>query len=725
MIRNRLSSTVSLAALAALLVAAPSASAQQRRPQQDKAGETIALDEVTVTARKFEELAKDVPMSVTAVTGADLANTVADAPNSLTRQVPNLHYSNIGDPTQSNFSIRGMGALLRPLNSIDSTVGVTYDGVPTSLMGAGIQPLDIRDVEVLRGPQGTLYGRGTLAGAINYISNEPDGTYEVLGRAEIGSHGYRLGEMTVGGTLVPDRVFGRASLRFSNFGGDIRNGIIGGRDGDQKLSAGKGAVRFTNGAGTTITIGGFYNNEKTNIPQFVLRGMAGFPVSGTDIRQKADREIAGGHVTIVHDFDFARFTSVSGYQHVDAVNLADSTDSFLYSRFLGGTPAFWANPLQDKGRLHQRENVFSQELRLNSHEGSAIKWVAGLSYFRSDYAIERNMKSSFSPLANGDFNTDIATNTFGAFGEASVPIVDKLTLTTGLRLAHDDQTMKGRYVANGSMPGVPFFNQSDSYDDTYLTGRASLSYAWTEKLMTYASISRGHSSGGFEIFNTNAPLGRAEKPFEAATSWSYEAGVKYSSLDGRFDASGAVFFNDVKNGPTFNYNPATATFAFMPYDYQTKGFELEGRAALTDWLKLRAGVGYTHARIVNVPLTDAAGVRSGNVVPNIPDWTGNLSLDARYPVTLGRFSARLIGRAEYQYVGSRASDPVNNTRLKSYSIINLTAGVEKDNVSVYGFARNLLDKRYEAFASYLTPQAIGVVVGQGRTIGMGMTVKLN
>jgi iron complex outermembrane receptor protein len=699
--------------------------------QQASGKEPVALDDITisVTARKIKEPLKDIPANVSVLSAPTLSNTVADMPNSLARQTPNVTYSNIGDPTQSSYSIRGMGPLIRPLNSMDSTVGFNYDGAPTTLLGAGVQPLDVERVEVLRGPQGTLYGRGTLAGAINYISKEADGKSEAFFRGEIGSQGYRLGELTAGAALVPDTLFGRVAIRFSNFDGDIHNGIIGGNDGGQALSAFKGTLRYVApDQATTVKVTGFYNNERTNIPQFILRDMIGFPVSGADIRQKANREIGFANVTITHDLDFARVTSVTAVQHVDAVNLTDITDSYLFAVhpfFPGLPPSFWANPNMDKARLDQSEAVVSQELRLSSLDDSEIKWVGGLSYFSSDYGYKQNAISSISPVANGYFKNALTSNTYGAFGEASVPVIDKLTFTLGLRVAHDDQWFDGSYRSNGIFTIAPFFNQRHKYDETYVTGRAALNYAWTDAFTTYASVARGHSSGGYSHFTNNAPFGQPEDAFEPATNWSYEAGVKYFDPEGKFDITAAGFFNDVKNGPTFNYDPKTATFAYMPYDYHSTGFELQGRLALTESVSVRGGVGYIHAELVGVPSDDAAKVRSGNSVPNVPDWNANFGLDVKHPIVVDSFAGRLIGSVEYQYVGKRAGDPVNNFDLKSYGLVNLTAGVENDRVRIYGFARNLFDVRYEAFGSYLSAQAVGLVVGQGRTAGVGLTIKFD
>lgn len=728
--RMQLLRTTAYSAVVSLM--AVSATAQEARraeplpenlaiDKETSADGAIVLDEIVITARKHAEYLDQAPLSVTVLNGDELANTVADAPGSITRSAPNFYYADIGDPTQASYTMRGLGALIRPLNSTDTTVTFNYDGAPTTLLGAGMQPLDVSAIEVVRGPQSSLYGRSSLGGVVNVISNEADGATERMSRLEFGSDGHRLLDLVVGGTLIPDRLYGRGALRFSNFDGDIPNGIIGGDDGDRKISAARGTLKWE-GEDTTVTLNGFFEDGNVNMPQFILRGQSDYPQSGTDIHQEASRNILGGTLTVEHEFDFGRFTSVTGGQRINAMNIADSTDSYLYAAFLGLPPEFFADSSIDNAHLGQRERVFSQEFRLSSHEGSNIQWLGGVSYFRSNYNQLREITGSFSPYANGTFDADLESQTYGVFGEITVPLAERMKLTTGLRYARDEQDYKGRYLSNGFPGTVPFFAQDSKMSDTYLTGRASLSYEWSDDFMTYASVGRGHSSGGFDVFMVNAATGQAETEFDAAKSWSYEAGAKLALLDGRAALSGSVFLNDVKDGPTYNYNVTSGTFTILPYDYRTKGFELEGRVAVNDWLGLRGGVGYTYAELRNVSVNDPVGVKSGNKVPNAPEWTANAALDFNYPLQ-DSIVGEVFGTAEYQFVGRRAADPVNNTYLKNYSLVNLTVGFRNDQLEVYAFGRNVFDQRYEAFGSYLTPSAVGLVVGQGRTIGLGMTAR--
>lgn len=687
-------------------------------------GDIVYLDKIVLSAaRKVEEPIKDVPIKVDVIGAQSLVN-VPD-PEALTRTVTNFSLPHIGDISQSSYVMRGVGALVRPLNSLDSTVGFSYDGAPSTLLSAGLPPLDIQRIEVLRGPQGTLYGRGTLAGAVNYLSNTADGIKETRLRSEFGSDGHRLAEIITAGTLIEDRLFGRAALRFSNFDGDIPNGIIGGNDGDRGLSAFKGTLRYVAPDSPTEVIANLsYFDESQNAPQFVLRNAELYPRSGTDIEQKADRKVLSGSVTVTHELDFATFTSLTAANNAKARNYVDITDSYFFAvhPFFGSgtTPATWNNPDDDKADLRQDERMFSQEFRLNSLESAPVLWLVGLNVLYNDYQY-RNTSNSSLPLGtvNGAFDNRIETTTYAAFGEVSVPVSDKLKLGAGLRLARDEQTFTGNYTSNGRGFGAVDFSQRREYSDTYAMGRVNAIYDWSDAFSTYASIARGHSSGGFSQFTNNSPNGVAEEPFDATISNSYEIGAKYFSSDGTFYVTAAAFLNDVKNGATFSYDAATAAFAYVPYDYETKGFELEAGGALSEWLDIKAGIGRVDARLVDVPSNAATGVKSGNRVPNVANWTANLALDARYALAQGD----VTGRLEYQYAGDRAGDPADNFDLPSYGIVNLSIGYETDRYSVYAFARNLADERYESFGSYLSDSAIGSVVGQGRTIGLGVNAR--
>lgn len=323
--------------------------------------------------------------------------------------------------------------------------------------------------------------------------------------------------------------------------------------------------------------GGFDRDHRNN-PPYLLAEHPDFPVSGADVKQFGERDMGNVAVDVTKRFDAFSVRSISSFQHLKIRQLSDDTEYFLFSRFLPGTPVDLNDTKDDKSYQRETERVYSQELRLNSLEGAPVSWVAGASYFRSDYASFRDQISNFYATLNGVNDTKILSQTWAAFGDVSIPITDRITASGGLRLAYDDQTLDSRYIGNGRAPIIdprafPDFEQHRKFSDTYLTGRAALSYRWNDEVSTYASIAHGYTSGGFERFTTNATYREAAEAFRPSKGWTYEIGLKSSVLDDRVTFNAAAFFNDVKDGQLTYFDPATFYFGFENQDYRSYGFE--------------------------------------------------------------------------------------------------------------------------------------------------------
>lgn len=362
------------------------------------------------------------------------------------------------------------------------------------------------------------------------------------------------------------------------------------------------------------------------------------------------------------------------------------------------------------------DNIFSQEFRLNSTEGDWLKWVAGVTYFRSAFDSQRDQLSSYSPYSSGLFDARITSDTVAAFGEVTVPVTDALKISGGLRVAHDRQSLDVTYTGNGFPGSVAGHAQDDDISDTYLTGRLAATYDWTEQFMTYASVSRGYASRGFDRYTLNAAAGSDAVPFRPSSGWTYEVGAKADALDGRLTFGASVFYNDIRDGQLVGYNTSTTpvTFQFVNQDYSSYGFELEVQAEVLPDLVLGAGVGMTKSRLGDVTETAALGAKEGNQVPNSPEFTATVSASYRF---LEDFQIS----AQYQYVGKRTLDLANTGDLPAYHMLNARIGWTKESWEIYGFANNLLDERPLYFGATYSPTAHAVNVGPGRSLGLGMS----
>lgn len=674
------------------------------------------LDEITVTATRRPQLDSSLPIATTILP----ADSVPPAPlqplADIARQTPGTAFQDFGRFGESYMTMRGIGTLGVALNSLDNTVGFSTDGVPTSLSGIGAPMLDIERVEVLRGPQGTTFGRNALGGAINAVTTPVDGRREIRLDAEAGTNGHGFVQGTVGGWITPGTVAGRAVVRWQNYNGDVPNVVTGLREGGARIGAARGALRFTPDETLTIDISGGFSDDQRNNPAFLVWEAPGYPVSGADVQPINRRQTANGTVRIAKQFDTVTLTSVTSYQDIRLANYGDFSDSLLFSRATGFPAFFFNNPATDKVHIRDRERVFNQELRLNSQAGAPIQWVAGLNYFRSDFSTLRISNVPSQPTLNGTVDNLIQSQTVAAFGDVTIPLGNRFELSGGLRIAHDHQSMNGNYAGTGL---VTSYSQRASVSDTYLTGRLALSYRFTDRIMAYASVARGYSSGGFEKTFSNAPFGVPATPFRPAKVWTYEVGTKAEIAPGlRINA--ALFYNDVRDGQLASFDPATFIPFMVNQDYRSYGVEASITARIAEGLDITAG-----GALIKSQISDGAiPAIVGNQVPQVPAVTANLAINYRTSIASLGLPGEFVARAEYQFVGTRYADISNTPKMNAYHIVNGRIGWERGNVSVYAFARNLLDQRPLSYAFTYAPGATATYIsGPGRVVGLGTSVR--
>ncbi|MDH7809524.1 MULTISPECIES: TonB-dependent receptor [unclassified Rhizobium] len=663
-------------------------------------GATV-LETITVTGRKTTEDLKDVPLSASVIDPEILETSAAD-PGTAIATAPNVQWQSQTVGRQF-FSIRGVSSLGAPLNYSDGTVSLNVDGVPNSMITASSPLLDVDHVEILRGPQGTLWGANSLGGAINVVTNQPDGEREVKATTEIGENGYRMGEFILGGNIIPDSVDGRLAVRFTHMDGDI-DSLYTDDLNARMIGAVRGGLRFTGLDDTTITVTGSYFRDRNTAPFYVLGNAAGFPLSGSLTEPENVTSHGDGVVSITHNFDAFDLTSVTSIQHNKIDGYLDNTDALI-------SPAWFPS---DPASLVDREKIYSQEFRLNSLQGDPVRWVVGASVAYSD--LHRDcFATNCAPSNTIKMTADLRALNLGLFGDVSVPLGESWEVSLGGRLSHDRIKMR-----KGSDSGDPRFNGEGSVDDTYLTGRTSIAYKWNDNAQTYASVSRGQSTPVYPLFGYPT-TGVLDDPYPAAKGWTYEVGTKVTLFDNRLQLDGSVFYNDIKNGTVFYVDPSAMALAATYQDYETSGLELQARAELAkDWV-VTGGVGYTHSKLGR---SGANAGTEGNQVPNIPEWSTSVGLEYSTPVSIFDLDGEVTAAVQYQFNGKRTADVADTFELSSYSLVNARVGWKNSGADfeIYGFGRNLFDERYETFASAgFTPGDRYVGVGRGRILGIGMS----
>lgn len=684
----------------------PDASAPQSNAQPTPVSTTplpTVTVAVTVTARKTEEPALDVPESVTVLPSKALDISPFEPGEAIARNAPNVQWVN-RSPSSQFFSIRGVSSLGTPLNFNDGTIGFNIDGVPNSMMSASNIMLDVDRIEVLRGPQGTLWGTNALGGAINVITRLPDGRRDIRVKAEVGEDGYRTGEAIIGGNLVPDALDGRIAVRFGHHDGNIHS-LFTDDLGKRGIGAFRGGLRFTGLDNTPITISGTYLRDTENAPWYLLRNASGFPISGTRSEPYARTEQRGATLTVAHDFDKFKLTTISGYQRNEQRVRNDASDKLVFDA--AGLPF-----LPMVGASLDKESIYSQELRLNSNAGSSLRWVVGASAVRTEGG--RNCEALQCAPPPNTTQADIDSTSVGPFADLSIPFAGRWELSVGGRLNYDNIEQK----FSNSL-GLASLSGRNSTSQTYPTGRMALSYDWSDDVRTYVSVARGHSMRVYSLLPVVVD-GVVPDPYPAATNWAYEVGVKANLIDKRLSIEASAFHNDIENGLLAYLDPTVFAFKTTYQDYKTSGFELQARAQLLKGLSLIGGAGYTHSSLGRNGAT--VNMVRGNRVPNTPRWNVNTALQYTTSADVFKLPGKLSADLQYQYAGKRASDPENSFDLEDHHLVNAGVGWTngRGDVEIYVFGRNLLDKRYEAFGATLNGVQT-VNVSSGRSVGVGIS----
>lgn len=710
--------------LVALLIStatvAPMAVAQeQAEPDADGA---FDLGTLTLNARLREEAAQDVPFSVSAFDENDLENQRIDDTRDLYSKTPNFTILESGNPGFSVPSIRGVGSVLTsasPPTGDDASVTKYVDGIPVPRLAFDSELFDVERVEVLRGPQGTLYGRNSTAGAINVFSNLP--TFEQSGRISFEAGGPEpFGEVSgFINTPFSDTVAGRLAFRASRREVDTVDATTREPLGDIDIGAFRGSLVFDPDTPFRLEFTAFGETREDPFYGYVALGSPGYPEADRVV-QTSERDIFGTSVRATYDLEFAQFTSLTGYTDVDFSYELDDTDGVIFPF------PFLNQPGQYIGVRSDNDRQFFQEFRLNSYPDAPFQYVAGLTYLNSSYETSATADEPIFNNVDGVHNAETDSESFGIFGEATFPTgVDGLSATLGARYSWDDRDFRSDY-SNPFGRGVGPYNQSSSASFEGFSGRASLAMAWTDEWTTYGTISRGYKPGGFLIYNPNAISGQDLDPYEETTVMSYEIGTKFFSSDGRFSFEAAAFFNDVSDEQIYA-NDGTFV-SIVNADTESYGIELSGSAYFDNGFDLSASVGLLQAEITE-NITGNPGVppiEAGNPVPYAPEVTASLSLGYTTPMSRIFSGSRgdLKSRIDVTYRDSVSANAQESLSLDSFTVVDASVAYQVDNFQVELFVENLFDEDYQdgvgvdfgAFGAFP-----GASPGEGRRIGLGVS----
>jgi iron complex outermembrane receptor protein len=643
------------AAFAALL------SGEAARAETSQPNATAGLQEVVVTATKKEkaENVQDVPIAVTAFGSQQLDTLHFQNLTSLSYTMPNVAMDDVGTTAATaNFSVRGLG-INSSIPSIDPTVGVFVDGVYMGInAGVSFDTFDLAGIEVLRGPQGVLFGRNVTGGAVVVRTRPPADTFGLTGRVAVETGPNTITDGTITGPLVPGALDAKLAVYRDDDHGSFKNLFDGAKFGANRETIVRPALRWT----------------PTEALEFILRfehgqsdgDGAAAQNHGLFSRNSFDFSIdQGGHTDSTWDQAFletnwnvalgkGRVTNIFGWRKFDSWGTGDIDANSLDLTGAGGAtvPTF-----QAQFRTHQNQR--SDELRY-AGTFSAVDVTTGLYYFQQNllYIEERDLTSAllglpppFFPVViagggDGDFSTE------GAFAATDWNLTDAWKLNLGVRYTHErkqaaiaTEVPGGGSIANGRI--VPNFNDTHTWSD--VSPRAGFQWIPAQHAQLYAFWAKGFRSGGYNFRSTapDVPPG----PFDSESQNSFEVGWKQDFADGRARVNLAVFDNKVKGLQREINVPSPTTGVTQVIrnvgDATIKGGELEGIFRATPDLTLSVHAGYTNGEYDSLTADlDGDGVIDAKdyalQIPRLSPWTwgGSAAYDAHLG-SAGTLSSRL------------------------------------------------------------------------------------
>lgn len=703
---------------------ATGAYAQDTAASPAPATEEAGGDEIVVTAQKREQSLQDVPLSVAVLSGEQLSNRNITEISQLQTTTPNFSFQGSNNPRGAGIAIRGIGTN-NFSSAIEGSVGIVVDGVPIGRQGAGMTDLfDIQRVEVLRGPQGTLFGKNASAGVLNIVTTDPSYTWGGRVQATYGEFDEFVLRGTVTGGITQNLAF-RASAYLTKRDGYIRNVFDDSRLNNRDEWGGRAKLLWEPADNIRVLVAGDYSSRDAECCMWTIRSFgnnanvrnqltAAGIVPGPNNREVAldgntfiRQETYGGSVQVdVESASGITLTSITGMRWWDAVDNNDADQR--------PTPALNIN----NGDSHQRQ--FTQELRLTSPSGRPFEWVGGLFLFNQDYELGNSQQGTFDQTLPPGVQLSRAifvendTQNFAAFADATWHLSDRFNVFGGLRYTVERLNTHFRRFPNpGTVLLGPRVDQKSKRVDGAWTWRLGAQFRPTEEITLYGSVARGFKGGGFNALQDSTVL----RTVEPEIPTSYEVGAKTELFDRRVRFNIALFSTDFDDFQAQAIGVSdTGTLVFDVINagsLRTRGVEADIHINAGGGFTLMGGAAYTKAEY-----TDFAGAPcyfgqtvaqgcivsggqsrqdlTGKELANAPKVTANAT--ARYETEVSAAGATVFGQLSYAYRGKTftALDLDPKSVQKAYGLLDAQLGfaLPGDRMRAWIWGKNLTDKSF-------------------------------
>jgi iron complex outermembrane receptor protein len=632
------------------------------------------IDEIVVTSRYRAENLSDVPDSITVFTTGDIERHRIERINRVASLTPNLRFSDDQEVGVSTLVIRGVR---QNRGTGQPPVSFRIDGVSATNNLLTTQELfDIESIAVLRGPQGALYGRNAIGGAILIATRQPTSTPEYKLRFNVAEGQDYTVSGSASGPVGGENVLGRFSFRWQDREGQLRNAYLDDALVDYTESlAFRGKLLFTPNERLTIDLRAHHLDQD---------GGSGYFMPGTDfflplpppnppiVVDVPEFEIQANKVgesfvksnevsaKIDYDLGWATLTSITSFTDVDSGNDQDLDQTLVEAI--------------DIIVIDQSETL-AQELRLVSSDDQALRWVTGVSWFGQERF--RSLATTFLGTPVPPAAQDLELEDFAVFGNLSYDLADDIELTLAFRW--DEETPED--ITQG---------RKETFSE--LQPKASLSYAFREGLLGYVTVGKGFRAGGF---NNLAPGSNFQPGFDSESLISYETGLKGSGFNGKLRAGMSLFYIDYTDQQFFLFDQTGTQANINIPKSEILGGELEITAQPTESLLLDFGLAFTESEIVeyeDIPgvLVPASAI-IGREVPGAPIFSASLAVQHTASLSgemdfVTRFDAEHRGKTYWTLDNLNTQSP--------YNLVNLSVGLEKERWAARAYVTNLFDEQY-------------------------------
>ncbi|HWK36827.1 TonB-dependent receptor [Sphingomonas sp.] len=734
---------LSTAAIAALCSAVP-AMAQSAESAAPAVQDGPQLDDIVVSSRKIEEKLQDVPIAVTAFSGNQLREGQITDLTAIAGRTPSFTLQAQGSLEQEAF-IRGVGTVRLSSATADPSIGLFINEVYVGRRGAATPPIfDLERLEVLRGPQGTIFGKNVVGGAVSLVTGVPRFTREAAGYVSVGNYGTIQSEAHITGP-ISENVAVRVAVQQNRHDGYSYNVVNGQELDDFEGYAGRVSVLAKAGERLTLNFiadashdeGGGQARHAVDDP---TRAGVGPITTGqiskdprateTPYLQYNRRNTYGFTARADYELDFATLT------YLGAVRIGDSGQRF--SQAGAGAPPSYTDSVLTQS---EKYTGITQEVRLRSNGTGPFRWVAGLYYLREE-TDRSSQNTARSALPGGPGSTrdsldgdnvfaqnGVASN-YAAFGELSYEIIPGLTASAGARYTIDHKVMDGYakvlslgpagdLLSPAPLQGPYDVNVKKTWRET--TPRFALDWKLTPDILLYASMAKGFKGGGWQAATPDAATARLA--FDPETAWNYEIGFKSDLFDRRVRLNLAAFQLDFKDLQVERLDDVLLTTVVAnAANAKIKGIEGELSVAVTRQLTLSASGSVLDAKYKDYVDPARNIIYSGNKLARTPDYQYSLSGDFVQPVINDDYAIKL--HADYTYQDNFFYGPDNTNFEPGYGLLDarVSFGKREGNWEVALWAKNLTNKLYRtSVIPFLGDEAS--LYGAPRTYGLRLSGK--